>query len=71
MLRPEQITVAQNGGDGVFATVAEINFCGPISDVRITLGDAFTFRIDIPSRETLSAGDRVTIGVAGAAHLFR
>ncbi len=78
MLRPEQITVTQAGaresGEAASGTIAEINFCGPTSDVRIMLGDdprGFSFRLDIPSRETLSTGDRVTIGVAGAAHLFR
>jgi iron(III) transport system ATP-binding protein len=78
MLRPEQVTVSQaggeNGGEGASGTIAEINFCGPTSDVRIRLGgdpQGFSFRLDIPSRETLFVGDRVTIGVAGAAHVLR
>ena len=75
MLRPEQITVTAGegtaGDDSGAAHIAEINFCGPTSDVRIALGDGFSFRLDIPSRETLSPGDRVTIGVSGAAHVFR
>ncbi|CDN49264.1 ABC transporter ATP-binding protein [Neorhizobium galegae] len=78
MLRPEQVTVMQdNGSDsskGASGTITDINFCGPTSDVRIRLGSdpqGFSFRLDIPSREALAAGDRVTIGVAGAAHLFR
>jgi iron(III) transport system ATP-binding protein len=78
MLRPEQVTVSQaggeNGGEGASGTIAEINFCGPTSDVRIRLGgdpQGFSFRLDIPSRETLVVGDRVAIGVAGAAHVFR
>ncbi|MFB9947356.1 ABC transporter ATP-binding protein [Rhizobium puerariae] len=74
MLRPEQISVTrQEGSGGTPGTIAEINFCGPTSDVRITLGgeQAFSFRLDIPSREPLLPGDRVTIGVAGTAHVFR
>jgi len=73
MLRPEQISVTQAGGAGAPGTIAEINFCGATSDVRITLGgaEAFSFRLDIPSREALFPGDRVMIGVSGAAHVFR
>ena len=73
MLRPEQISVAHGKGEGTPGTIAEINFCGPTSDVRITLGgpEAYSFRLDIPSRETLVPGDRVTVAVAGTAHVFR
>ncbi|MGK9054810.1 ABC transporter ATP-binding protein [Neorhizobium petrolearium] len=72
MLRPEQISVTGGGGNGVSGTIAEISFCGPTSDVRIALGGTdISIRLDIPSREALAAGDQVTIGVSGKAHLFR
>ncbi|WP_117191882.1 ABC transporter ATP-binding protein [Rhizobium terrae] len=75
MLRPEQISVTREGrggvGEGAVGTIAEITFCGPTCDVRITLPDASSFRLDIPSREAFSAGDEIRIGVSGAAHVFR
>ncbi|WP_105383214.1 ABC transporter ATP-binding protein [Neorhizobium alkalisoli] len=72
MLRPEQISVFQTG-EGTSGTITEINFCGPTTDVRIALGGegAFSFRLDMPSRETFLPGDRVRIGVTGTAHVFR
>lgn len=70
LLRPEQISVVAEG-EGTAGTISEINFCGPTSDARIALGEGFSFRLDIPSREMLLPGDAVKIGVSGKAHVFR
>ncbi len=73
MLRPEQISLAPESGAGPAATVAEITFCGPSCDVRIIVAgsEPFSFRLEVPSGRMLLPGERVTISVAGRAHLFR
>jgi iron(III) transport system ATP-binding protein len=80
MVRPEQFTVSRiedAPATGVTAAVSDVVFCGPSLDARITLeGDgiaegAVSFRLDIPGREQLVSGDRVSIGVAGKVHLLR
>jgi iron(III) transport system ATP-binding protein len=78
MLRPEQISVrravgGETSGEGVVGVISELTFGGSICDARIMLdrAEAFSFRLDIPSREALSVGDRVTIAASGMVHVFR
>ncbi|MBD8651640.1 ABC transporter ATP-binding protein [Rhizobium sp. CFBP 13726] len=79
MIRPEQFTVSRieyAPDNGVSAVVSDVVFCGPSLDARITLaGDGIaegeiSFRLDIPGRELLASGDRVSIGISGRVHLL-
>ncbi|TDK39416.1 ABC transporter ATP-binding protein [Rhizobium deserti] len=72
LLRPEQISVRRvEGGEGD-GVITDLVFGGSTCNVCLTLGgtEAFSFRIDVPSRDIRSAGDRVAIGVDGPAHIF-
>jgi iron(III) transport system ATP-binding protein len=73
LLRPEQITVRRvEGGEGN-GVITDFVFGGATCDVRLTLdgAEAFSFRLDVPSRDIRSAGDRVAATVDGPAHIFR
>ncbi len=73
LLRPEQISVRRAEAEDANGTVADVVFGGSTCDTRIVLDGvhAHAFRLDIPNREMLHAGDRVAVSVSGKAHLFR
>jgi putative spermidine/putrescine transport system ATP-binding protein len=63
MVRPESVTV-EAAPDGN-ATVASVNFLGPISRVYVDLPDGLSLMAQVPSSRAsrLSPGDRVRVGV--------
>ncbi len=63
MVRPESVTV-EPAADGT-ATVASVNFLGPISRVYVDLPDGLQLMAQVPSSRAsrLSPGDRVRVGV--------
>ncbi len=64
MVRPESILLDAAGTDPN-ATVASVNFLGPISRVYVDVDGAETVMAAVPSpiAVRLSAGDRVRVGV--------
>jgi iron(III) transport system ATP-binding protein len=70
MLRPEQLTVSHSETEAV-GRILDMTFCGGTLDARIELQDGSAFRLDIPNRDALAAGDPVSVRVSGTAHVFR
>ncbi len=73
MLRPEQITIAGEDGEGVVrGRVVETSFCGSTCDMRITLrGDeSVVFNIEVPSSTDVIAGQEIALRISGSVHVF-
>lgn len=77
MVRAEQIDVTvlindANETNSVTGTATSVDFNGAASDVTITIDgqEPFVMRFSVPNRAILCEGDRVTLTVTGAAHVF-
>ncbi len=73
MLRPEQITIAGEDGEGVvFGRVVETSFCGSTCDMRIVLRDdeSVVLNIEVPSSTEVIAGQEIALRISGTAHVF-
>ena len=63
LVRPESVTITADGPAN--ATVASVNFLGPVSRVYVDVDDAELLMADVPSplAVRLNPGDRVAVGV--------
>ncbi len=63
LVRPESVTITADGPPN--ATVASVNFLGPVSRVYVDVDDAELLMAAVPSplAVRLSPGDRVAVGV--------
>ncbi len=73
MIRPEQIVVTRaTSKDQPSGTINDVSFCGPAFTAKVTLqSSGASFHVNLPSHETMSSGEAVSVSFLGKAHLFK